>query len=345
MRVVVTGACGFIGSNLVRLLAADPTVAVVAFDALTYAGNLHNLDGIGSGVRVVRGDVRDRQAVASVLLGADAVVHLAAETHVDRSIADGRPFVETNVLGTSVLLDQARECGISRFVLVSTDEVYGDLGPEGVFTEDSPARPSSPYAASKAAADLLALAYHRTFGLPVLVTRCGNNFGPYQFPEKLIPLAILRAMRREPIPVYGDGLNIRDWIHVEDHCRALACVLRAGRPGRVYNIGSGAQVSNLEVVRAIVRQVGASADLIRFVRDRPGHDFRYALDTTRVHHELGWAPTRGFREGLADTVRWYLDHDAWWKTVLTGEYRAYLRRQYGEGPPGRPGDAEEVVPW
>lgn len=329
MKVVVTGACGFIGSNLVRLLSEDPGIDVVAFDALTYAGNLHNLDGVGPRVRFVRGDVRQRREAHQALEGADAVVHMAAESHVDRSIADARPFVETNVLGTAVLLDLARELGISRFVLVSTDEVYGTLGEEGKFTEQSPLRPSSPYAASKASADLLALSYHRTFGLPVVITRCTNNFGPYQFPEKLIPLTILRAMNREPIPVYGDGRNVRDWIHVEDHCRGILRVLDAGTPGEVYNISAHAERANLEVIRTILGMVGAPDGLIQFVRDRPGHDFRYALDSGRTRRELGWIPARGFEEGLAATVRWYVDNEAWCQTVLTGEYRAYLDRQYG----------------
>ncbi len=329
MRIVVTGAAGFIGSNFVRLLCQDAGHEVVAFDALTYAGNRHNLDGVLPPERIVQGDVRHPAEVRGVLEGADVVVHMAAESHVDRSIQGALPFVETNVVGMQVMLDVAREVGIRRFVAVSTDEVYGSLGPEGSFTESSPVAPNSPYAASKAAGDLLALAAHHTFGLPIIVTRCGNNFGPYQFPEKLIPLTILRAMRREPIPVYGDGSNVRDWIHVEDHCRAILRVLEAGVPGRVYNIGGGGERSNVEVVRAILKLLGAPESLIRFVPDRLGHDFRYAIDSTRLQTELGWERRWSFEEGLADTVRWYQTQEQWWRTVLSGEYRAYVAKQYG----------------
>jgi len=337
MRVVVTGACGFIGSNLVRKLVEIAGIDVVAVDALTYAGNLRNLDGVGPRVRFVRGDVRDREAMTSVLADADAVLHLAAESHVDRSIADARPFVETNVLGTAVLLDAAREAGVRRVVLISTDEVYGSLGANGLFTEHSPLAPSSPYAASKAASDLLALAYHRTYGLPVIVTRCSNNFGPYQFPEKLIPLVTLRAIRREPIPLYGNGLNVRDWIHVEDHCRALIRVLEAGEPGAVYNISAHEERTNLQVVQAILALVGAPSTLVRFVSDRPGHDFRYALDSRKLRREVGWQPVWTFDEGLAATVRWYQENEAWWQSVLTGDYRQYVERQYGAlGQGGQP---------
>jgi len=331
MRVVVTGACGFIGSNLVRLLVQEqPDTEVVALDALTYAGNLHNLDGLPQ-VHFIQGDIRNPAQVRHALQGAQAVLHLAAESHVDRSIADARPFIETNVLGTAVLLDAAKELHIERFVLVSTDEVYGSLGAQGCFTEDSPLRPSSPYAASKAAADLLALAYHHTFSLPLIITRCTNNYGPYQFPEKLIPLTILRAMQREPIPVYGDGRNVRDWIHVRDHCRGILCALHAGVPGSVYNLSAHAERSNLEVVRTILQRVGAPQDLIHFVPDRLGHDFRYALDSTATRAALGWQPTTDFEGGLGDTVTWYLEHPSWWQTVLTGAYRQYVRKQYASG--------------
>ena len=329
MRVVVTGAAGFIGSNLVHLLCAQGNDEVVAVDALTYAGNRSNLDGLGDRIRFIQADVRDAAAMADALAGARAVLHLAAESHVDRSIRDARGFLETNVVGTQVLLDTARAAGVERFVQVSTDEVYGTLGESGQFTEDSPPAPRSPYAASKAAADLLAMAHHTTHGLPVVVTRCSNNYGPYQFPEKLIPLTVVRALAGQPVPVYGDGRNVRDWIHVEDHCRGILAALRDGRPGRVYNFGGGAERTNLEMVHAILRLAGAPLDLVRFVADRPGHDFRYAVDARRSRVELSWEPRHDLETGLAETVGWYRDHPEWWQPLLGPEYRAYIRSQYG----------------
>jgi dTDP-glucose 4,6-dehydratase len=314
--VLVTGGAGFIGSNLVRLLLAETDHQVTVLDALTYAGHRLNLRGLPRPVRFVRGDVANRADVRRALAGADAVVHLAAESHVDRSIRDPTPFVRTNVLGTQVLLDEARARGVRRFVHVSTDEVYGALGPTGMFSEHSPLRPSSPYAASKAGADLLVLACHRTHGLPAVVTRCTNNFGPYQFPEKLIPLAILRARERRPVPVYGNGLQVRDWIHVEDHCRALLRVLEAGRPGEVYNVGANQERTNREVVLAILDLVGAPRDLLTSVPDRPGHDFRYALDASKLRRELGWTPRWSFDRGLEATVSWYLEHAEWCRAVM-----------------------------
>jgi dTDP-glucose 4,6-dehydratase len=331
MKVVVTGAAGFIGSNLVRLMVHAGTHQVVALDALTYAGHLSSLEGVLERIRFVRGDIRDGGAVRGALEGAEAVLHLAAESHVDRSIRDGRAFLETNVVGTQVLLDAARQVGVRVFVQVSTDEVYGSLGETGVFTEDSPVAPRSPYAASKAAADLLALAHHETYGLPVVVTRCSNNYGPYQFPEKLIPLAIVRALYGLPVPVYGDGRNVRDWIHVEDHCRGILAALERGRPGRVYNLGASGERSNIDTVRAILQCLQASESLIQFVADRPGHDFRYAIDSRRAREELGWSPTWDAGEGLAETVRWYRDHRSWWEPLLGSEYQQYVRDRYGSG--------------
>lgn len=329
MRVVVTGGAGFIGANLTRLLVGETEHEVVVLDALTYAGHLSSLEGVLERIRFVHGDIRDRQVVEEALSGAEAVLHLAAESHVDRSIRDGRAFLETNVVGTQVLLDVARAAGVERFVQVSTDEVYGSLGESGQFTEDSPPAPRSPYAASKAGGDLLALAHHTTHGLPVVVTRCSNNYGPYQFPEKLIPLTIMRAMTGEPVPVYGNGRNVRDWIHVEDHCRGILAALRHGRPGCVYNLGGGAERTNLEMVRAILRLTGAPSGLVRFVADRPGHDFRYAVDASRSRSELGWAPRHDLETGLAETVRWYRDHPGWWTPLLGPDYQVYIRRQYG----------------
>jgi len=307
VRVVVTGGAGFIGSGFVHLLARDTDWEVVVFDAFTYAGSMRNLEDLPRPVRILRGDVRRPRQVGLAMGGADLVVHLAAETHVDRSIADASAFVRTNVLGTQVMLDAARAAGVSRFLLVSTDEVYGSLDRDGVFEEGCCLRPNNPYAASKAAADHLALAYHHTHGLPVVVTRCTNNFGPRQFPEKLVPRVILRALRRRPVPVFGDGRHVRDWIHVEDHCRALLQVLLHGRPGEVYNVGGAQERSNLELVGALLDAVGAPRSLIVFVPDRPGHDFRYALDSTKLRRELHWTPRWTLDGGLAATVAWYAE--------------------------------------
>jgi dTDP-glucose 4,6-dehydratase len=335
--ILVTGGCGFIGSNFLHyLLQAEPEARVVNFDALTYAGNLANLAGLAEDprYRFVRGDVADRPAVEAALGdGVDAVVHFAAESHVDRSIMDSAPFVRTNVVGTQVLLDAARARGVRRFVQVSTDEVYGSLGPTGAFTEGTPLAPNSPYAASKAAADLLVRSYVHTFGFPGIITRCSNNYGPYQFPEKIIPLFISNLMRDESVPVYGDGLNVRDWIHVRDHCSAVHRVLRAGRPGEVYNVGGRCEKTNLELTHALLAAVGKPPSLIRYVQDRPGHDRRYAIDCTKIERELGWRPTVGFEEGLRQTVEWYRTHADWVAGVRTGAYLNYYQAQYGARPP------------
>jgi len=333
MNVLVTGGCGFIGSNLVRLLRKErPGWRLVNLDLLTYAGNLENLRELEGdpGHVFVRGDIGDRELLERLLPQheIDAVLHLAAESHVDRSILGPELFVRTNTLGTQVLLEACYRSKVRRFVLVSTDEVYGSLGPTGAFTETSPLQPSSPYSASKAGADLLALAFHHTFGLDVVVTRCSNNYGPYQFPEKLIPLMVVNALHDQALPVYGDGLNVRDWLHVEDHCRALLEILERGRAGEVYNVGGGSEQPNLDVVRLVLRTLGKPESLIRFVADRPGHDRRYAIDSSKLRRELGWAPRQGFPEGLADTVRWYVEHEQWWDHVRTGVYRQYYETQY-----------------
>jgi dTDP-glucose 4,6-dehydratase len=334
MNVLITGGSGFIGSNLVRLLVAErPDWRLVNLDKLTYAGNGENLADLDGHprYRFVRGDIANGELVAEIVRSEriDAVMHLAAESHVDRSILSPAVFIETNVRGTQVLLEAVRELGVKRFLHVSTDEVYGSLGPTGLFTEETPLAPSSPYSASKAASDLLALAHAHTFGLSVVVTRCSNNYGPYQFPEKLIPLMIANALRDLPLPVYGDGKNVRDWIHVEDHCRGLLAALEAGRPGQVYNFGASSERENIAIVRNVLRQLGKPESLVQFVKDRPGHDRRYAIDASKARRELSWAPHHRFEEGLAATVAWYREHRPWWERVISGEYRQYYERQYG----------------
>jgi dTDP-glucose 4,6-dehydratase len=331
--VMITGGCGFIGSNFVRhLLEADTAANLINLDSLSYAGNLANLADLANHprYRFVRGDIADRDTVRQVVgAGVDAVVHFAAESHVDRSIQDATPFVRTNVLGTQILLDAAREFGVRRFVHVSTDEVYGSLGATGLFTEETPLAPNSPYAASKAGADLLVRSYVHTFGLPAVITRCSNNYGPYQFPEKLIPLFICNLLRGDSVPVYGDGLNVRDWIHVRDHCAAVARVLQDGRVGEVYNIGGRCEQTNLQLTDALLEAVGRPRSLIRYVKDRPGHDRRYAMDSSKIERELGWQAQVRLADGLRETVRWYQEHADWIAGIRTGEYLAYYQRQYG----------------
>lgn len=332
MKLMVTGGAGFIGSNFIRYLLRHSQAEVVNYDALTYAGNLENLAEVSSDprYRFVHGDITDAEQVEGVLSqGIDAVVHFAAETHVDRSILDSSDFVRTNVLGTQVLLEGARRHKI-RILQVSTDEVYGSLGASGWFTEDTPLAPNSPYSASKASADLLARAYHRTYGLDVVVTRCSNNYGPYQFPEKFIPLMILNALEDKKLPVYGDGRYRRDWIHVEDHCRALEQVLKKGRAGEIYNIGGGQEQENLEVVRFILQRLDKPLDLIEFVQDRPGHDRRYAIDAGRMRREVGWEPEISFEEGLEATIRWYQQHQEWVRHVRSGAYLEYYKQMYDD---------------
>ncbi|HZR11075.1 MAG TPA: dTDP-glucose 4,6-dehydratase [Myxococcales bacterium] len=332
--VLVTGGAGFIGSNLVRFLRRErPDWTVINLDKLTYAGNAESLAGLRQDPKHVFkcADIVDPEVVDALIRDhhVDAVLNLAAESHVDRSILGPGIFVETNVGGTQVLLDAARKGRVKRFVQVSTDEVYGSLGPSGRFTETSPLRPSSPYSASKAAADLLALSYAHTFGMDVVVTRCSNNYGPYQFPEKLIPLMIANALEGRKLPVYGDGLQVRDWIHVEDHCRALLLALECGKAGEIYNLGSDNEWPNLQIVRRLLEILGKGSELIEHVTDRPGHDRRYAIDAAKAHAELGWAPRIGFAEGLKSTVEWYVQNRGWWERVRTGEYRTYYERNYG----------------
>jgi dTDP-glucose 4,6-dehydratase len=332
LKVMVTGGCGFIGSNFIHyLLETDPEVSTINLDALTYAGNPANLEKLADSprYRFVRASITDREAVRAAATGVHSIINFAAESHVDRSIQDSGPFVGTNVLGTQVLLDVAREAKVARFVQISTDEVYGSLGPTGAFTEETPLAPNSPYAASKAAADLLVRSYVHTFGVPAVITRCSNNYGPYQFPEKLIPLFISNLLRDESVPVYGDGQNVRDWIHVRDHCAAIHRVWRAGHVGAVYNIGSRCELTNLQLTHKLLEAVGKPASLIRYVKDRPGHDRRYAIDSSKIERELGWRPRIRFEQGLRETVSWYRDHPDWVARIRTGEYLRYYERQYG----------------
>lgn len=328
MKVLVTGGAGFIGANLVYYLREyRPSWEVVVLDALTYSGNRENLAPLlaKNEVRFVQGDIRDRSVVDALFSGErfDLVFHLAAESHVDRSLHDPLAFVTTNVVGTQVLLQAARATGVGRFVHVSTDEVYGSLGPTGFFTEHSPIRPSSAYSASKASSDLLALAEFHTHHLPVVVTRCTNNYGPYQFPEKLIPLFVTNALTDQPLPLYGDGRHVRSWLHVRDHCKGLLMVAEKGRLGEVYNIGSGSEGEreNREVTAEILKLLAKPATLIRPVADRPGHDRRYAIDPVKLREEFGWVPEISFAEGLRETVKWYIDHRDWWERVKSGAYR------------------------
>jgi dTDP-glucose 4,6-dehydratase len=332
VRLLVTGGAGFIGSNFVRhVLRAQPDREIVNLDVLSYAGNLENLRDVEENprYRFVRGDIAARDWFEEVGPAFDAVVNFAAESHVDRSILDASDFIRTNVAGTQNLLDWARGGGARRFVQVSTDEVYGSLGAEGRFTESTPLAPNSPYSASKAAADLLCRASHHTHGQDVVVTRCSNNYGPYQFPEKLIPLMIANALEDRELPVYGDGANVRDWIHVDDHCAAILAVLEGGRAGETYNVGGSNEVRNLDLVRALLGILGKPESLIRFVEDRPGHDRRYAIDSSKIRSELGWRPSVEYAAGLASTVAWYRDHREWWERVRSGAYREYYERWYG----------------
>ncbi|RMG57242.1 MAG: dTDP-glucose 4,6-dehydratase [Deltaproteobacteria bacterium] len=334
MKIFVAGGAGFIGSNFIRyMLSRYDDVSILNFDALTYAGNLENLRGLEGEerYRFVRGDIASQEDVTSALTGEfDVVVNFAAESHVDRSIDDPAPFIRTNVLGTGILLSVAKERGVPLFVQISTDEVYGSLGPEGYFTEETPLAPNSPYSASKAGADLIARSYFKTFGYPVIITRCSNNYGPYQFPEKLIPLFITNALEDKPLPLYGDGMNVRDWIYVEDHCEAIDLVIRKGKPGEVYNIGGECEKTNLEITETILELLGKPRSLIRFVEDRPGHDRRYAMDISKIRKELGFEPKTPFREGMEKTVQWYKENEEWWRNVKSGEYLRYYQKVYGK---------------
>ena len=337
MKILVTGAAGFIGSNFVfHMRKAHPEYDIIALDSLTYAGNLETLAPVMEEdyFTFVRCDITDRDGVRKVFEEhhPDVVVNFAAESHVDRSIEDPGVFLRTNILGTQVLMDACREFGIRRFHQVGTDEVYGDLPldrPDLFFTEDLPLQASSPYSASKASADLLAMAYHRTYGLPVTISRCSNNYGPYQFPEKLIPLMIANALADKPLPVYGTGENVRDWLYVEDHCRAIDMILENGKVGEVYNIGVHNERSNLDVVKTILKQLGKPESLITFVGDRKGHDLRYAIDPSKIHGELGWLPETKFDDGIRQTIDWYLNNESWWKNIISGDYMEYYEKMYG----------------
>lgn len=338
MTVIVTGGAGFIGSNFVLYqLKNHPEDRVICLDKLTYAGNLSTLEPVMNhkNFRFVKVDIADREAVYNLFEEEkpDIVVNFAAESHVDRSIENPEIFLQTNILGTQVLMDACRKYGIRRYHQVSTDEVYGDLPLDRTdlfFTEDTPIHTSSPYSASKASADLLVLAYYRTYKLPVTITRCSNNYGPYHFPEKLIPLVISRALADESIPVYGKGENVRDWLYVEDHCSAIDLVIRKGREGEVYNIGGHNEKTNLEVVKSILSYLGKPESLINYVTYRPGHDMRYAIDPAKIHNELGWLPATKFEDGIKKTIDWYLDNKDWWQNIISGEYQNYFDTMYGE---------------
>ena len=330
-RVLVAGGSGFIGSNFIRYVLKNADAEIVNLDALTYAGNPANLADVAKDARYkfVHGSITDRPLVSGLLeRGIDSIVNFAAETHVDRSIQDSSPFVQTNIVGTQVLLDCARAAKTQRFLQVSTDEVYGSLGPTDAFRETTPLAPNSPYAASKAGADLLVRSFVHTFNYPALISRCSNNYGPYQFPEKLIPLFIARLMKNETVPVYGDGLQIRDWLHVRDHCAALWQILQHGRAGEVYNIGGRTEKTNLDLTSTLLRLLGKPATLIQHVKDRPGHDRRYAIDCTKIETELGWKPKVSFEEGIAETIDWYKSNSSWVAAIQSGEYQKYFAQQY-----------------
>ncbi len=338
MKIIVTGGAGFIGSNFVfYMLKKYPDYRIICLDALTYAGNLSTLEPVmeNHNFRFVKADICDREAVYKLFEEEtpDMVVNFAAESHVDRSIENPGIFLETNIMGTAVLMDACRKYGIRRFHQVSTDEVYGDLPldrPDMLFTEETPLHTSSPYSSSKASADLLVLSYHRTYKLPVTISRCSNNYGPYHFPEKLIPLTIVNALNNKPIPVYGEGLNVRDWLYVEDHCKAIDLIIHKGRVGEVYNVGGHNEMKNIDIVKIICKALGKPESLIQFVRDRQGHDMRYAIDPSKIHFELGWLPETKFEDGIQKTVKWYLDNKKWWETIISGEYRNYYDKMYTE---------------
>ena len=337
MNIIVTGGAGFIGSNFIfHMLKAHPEDRIICLDKLTYAGNLSTLEPIMSNphFRFVKLDICDRDGVYKLFEEEhpDMVVNFAAESHVDRSILNPEIFLQTNIIGTSVLMDACRKYGIKRYHQVSTDEVYGDLPldrPDLFFTETTPIHTSSPYSSSKAGADLLVLAYHRTYGLPVTISRCSNNYGPYHFPEKLIPLMIINALHDKPLPVYGDGLNVRDWLYVEDHCRAIDLILQKGRVGEVYNVGGHNEMRNIDIVKLICKELGKPESLISHVADRKGHDRRYAIDPTKIHNELGWLPETKFADGIKKTIKWYLENQDWWENIVNGEYQKYYEKMYG----------------
>lgn len=337
MTIIVTGGAGFIGSNFVfHMLRAHPDYRIVCLDKLTYAGNLSTLEPVlqQDNFRFVKADICDRQAVDKLFQEEkpDIVVNFAAESHVDRSIENPGIFLETNIMGTAVLMDACRKYGIQRYHQVSTDEVYGDLPldrPDLFFTEETPLHTSSPYSSSKASADLLVMAYYRTYGLPVTISRCSNNYGPYHFPEKLIPLMIANALADKPLPVYGNGENVRDWLYVEDHCRAIDLIIHNGKVGEVYNVGGHNEKRNIDIVRIICQELGKPESLIVHVEDRKGHDRRYAIDPAKIHRELGWLPETKFEDGIKKTIKWYLEHKKWWQDIINGEYQEYYAKMYG----------------
>ena len=337
MKIIVTGGAGFIGSNFIfHMLREYPEDRIVCLDKLTYAGNLTTLAPVmdAENFRFVRADICDREAVFALFEEEkpDIVVNFAAESHVDRSIEDPGVFLRTNILGTQVLMDASRKYGVKRYHQVSTDEVYGDLPldrPDLFFTEETPIHTSSPYSASKASADLLVMAYHRTYGLPATISRCSNNYGPYHFPEKLIPLMIINCLSDKPLPVYGTGENVRDWLYVEDHCRAIDLILQSGRIGEVYNIGGHNEMRNIDIVRMICKALGKSESLITYVADRKGHDLRYAIDPAKIHAELGWLPETKFADGIQKTIQWYLENRSWWEEIVNGEYQNYYEKMHG----------------
>jgi len=338
--ILVTGGAGFIGSNFIRLfLRKHKDVEVINLDKLTYAGNLESLSQKGQSGQSVdsnpmyhfyKGDISDSSFVSRLFheWHFDAVINFAAESHVDRSILGPRTFIETNVLGTMTLLEVAREFGIEKFLQISTDEVYGSLGATGKFTETTHLSPNSPYSSSKASADMLARAWLKTFNVPTMITRCSNNYGPFQFPEKFIPLMIINALQNKEVPVYGDGENVRDWIFVEDHCEAIEDVLFNGKIGEVYNVGASNEIRNIQLAKLVLSKMGRSESLLKFVKDRPGHDRRYAMDSSKIEIDLRWKPLRSFEQGIDETIKWYIDHEGWWKRIISGEYQNYYKLQY-----------------
>ncbi len=337
MNVIVTGGAGFIGSNFIfHMLKKYPDDRIICIDKLTYAGNMATLKDVmdNPNFKFYKTDICDKEAIDQIFAAEkpDIVVNFAAESHVDRSIENPQIFLETNIIGTSVLMDACRKYGVKRYHQVSTDEVYGDLPldrPDLFFTEDTPIHTSSPYSSSKAGADLLVLAYYRTYGLPVTISRCSNNYGPYHFPEKLIPLMVINALHDKPLPVYGEGINVRDWLYVEDHCKAIDLIIHNGRVGEVYNVGGHNEMRNIDIVRLICKELGKPESLITYVTDRKGHDMRYAIDPTKIHNELGWLPETKFADGIKKTIQWYLDNEDWWQPIVSGEYQEYYQQMYG----------------
>ncbi|MCI5997136.1 dTDP-glucose 4,6-dehydratase [Parvimonas sp.] len=338
MKILVTGGAGFIGSNFIfYMMKKYPSYEIICVDKLTYAGNLSTLKPVENNLNFtfIKEDICNREGIYTLFENEkpNVVVNFAAESHVDRSIENPEEFLRTNILGTSVLMDACRKYGIERFHQVSTDEVYGDLPldrPDLLFTEKTPIHTSSPYSSSKAAADLLVFAYHRTYGLPISISRCSNNYGPYQFPEKLIPLMIANALAEKDLPVYGEGLNVRDWLYVEDHCKAIDLIIHKGKVGEVYNIGGHNEMKNIDIVKLICKELNKSEDLIKYVKDRKGHDMRYAIDPTKIHDELGWLPETMFADGITKTINWYLENKEWWEDIISGEYQNYYEKMYGD---------------